>query len=208
MGNVKKSVAKRARHQRQYDKSLNKRQMQMQESKIDTGKAVDVDLVVTESSRTKSEEQDDSNKLGNDTDADNADIKPICDEELMAEKKVYAIAALKNDLRKLKGNSVDTNFAKSSVLGNPVLQSLRNQSVVRKPNVFKSERPQMLKPRFAVDVNNNLSRLEVNSRAKIQSHKTRNSNKLVDQKSHTLKPGRWKPTGRIFKSVGLRWIPT
>ncbi|GJW24743.1 hypothetical protein Tco_0038554 [Tanacetum coccineum] len=76
---------------------------------------------------------------------------------------------------------------------------------------------------------------EVNSRAKIQSHKTRNSNKLVDQKSHTQKPGRqiftghrfspnktfavyektsprsdlrWKPTGRIFKSVGLRWIPT
>ncbi|GKE58103.1 hypothetical protein Tco_1497288 [Tanacetum coccineum] len=76
---------------------------------------------------------------------------------------------------------------------------------------------------------------EVNSRAKIQSYKTRNSNKLVDQKSHTQKPGRkifashrfspnktsavyektsprfdlrWKPTGRIFKSVGLRWIPT
>ncbi|GJS88748.1 hypothetical protein Tco_0771384 [Tanacetum coccineum] len=76
---------------------------------------------------------------------------------------------------------------------------------------------------------------EVNSRAKIQSHKTRNSNKPVDQKSHTQKPGRqiftghkfspnktfaayektsprsdlrWKPTGRIFKSVGLRWIPT
>ncbi|GJT72492.1 hypothetical protein Tco_1031778 [Tanacetum coccineum] len=76
---------------------------------------------------------------------------------------------------------------------------------------------------------------EVNSRAKIQSHKTRNNNKPVDQKSHTQKPGRqiftghrfspnktfavyektsprsdlrWKPTGRIFKSVGLRWIPT
>ncbi|GKE53280.1 hypothetical protein Tco_1488436 [Tanacetum coccineum] len=76
---------------------------------------------------------------------------------------------------------------------------------------------------------------EVNSRAKIQSHKTRNSNKPVDQKSHTQKPGRqiftghrfspnktsavyektsprsdlrWKPMGRIFKSVGLRWIPT
>ncbi|GKF10803.1 hypothetical protein Tco_0048729 [Tanacetum coccineum] len=76
---------------------------------------------------------------------------------------------------------------------------------------------------------------EVNSRAKIQSHKTRNSNKPVDQKSHTQKPGRqilkghrfspnkisvvyektshrsnlsWKTTGRIFKSVGLRWIPT
>ncbi|GJW56114.1 hypothetical protein Tco_0102845 [Tanacetum coccineum] len=70
---------------------------------------------------------------------------------------------------------------------------------------------------------------EVNSRAKIQSNKTINSNKPVDQKSHTQKPYRqiftghrfspnktyavfektsprsdlrWKPTGRIFKSVG------
>ncbi|GKA39105.1 hypothetical protein Tco_0731656 [Tanacetum coccineum] len=75
---------------------------------------------------------------------------------------------------------------------------------------------------------------EVNSHAKIQFHKTRNINKPVAQKSHTQKPGRqivtrhrfspnktvavdektsprsdlrWKPTGRIFKSVGLRWIP-
>nr|GEW30634.1 hypothetical protein [Tanacetum cinerariifolium] len=31
---------------------------------------------------------------------------------------------------------------------------------------------------------------EVNSRAKSQSHKTRNSNKPVEQKSHTQKPGR------------------
>nr|GEX29829.1 glutamic acid-rich protein-like [Tanacetum cinerariifolium] len=61
---------------------------------------------------------------------------------------------------KLKGNSVDTKFAKTSVLGKSVLQSLRNQSVVRQPNAFKSERPQMSKPRFAsqVDVNNHLSR--------------------------------------------------
>ncbi|GJV01836.1 hypothetical protein Tco_1335405 [Tanacetum coccineum] len=298
-------------------------------------------------------------------------------------EKVFAIVALKNDLRKLKGNSVDTKFAKTSVLGKPVLQSLRNKSVVRQPNAFKSERPQMSKQRFAsqVDVNNNLSRpvtqhyfpkrresifakpdhmiassesrnssknmprlssnnmihnhyldearkktqerdrnskssvmhtaspqnttkgskpkprsnnqtsrslpvsksscvtitvvpkadhsknsssfsdskhfvcsicqksvfnanhdacitkllKEVNSHAKIQSHKTRNSNKPVDQKSHTQKPGRqiftrhrfspnktsavyektsprsdlrWKSTGRNFKSVGHRWIPT
>ncbi|GJR28202.1 hypothetical protein Tco_1104434 [Tanacetum coccineum] len=45
LGNVKKSVAKRTRHQRQYDRRVNKRQMQTQESKIDTGKALDADLV-------------------------------------------------------------------------------------------------------------------------------------------------------------------
>ncbi|GJV03466.1 hypothetical protein Tco_1337035 [Tanacetum coccineum] len=497
MGNVKKSVAERTRQQRQYDRRVNKRQMQTQESKIDTGKAVDADLVITESSRTELEVQDDNSRSENDTNADDVYIRPIYEEEPMAEvylttecnifsigqqhtkqpetinegrvdqypeqcqvkslmldsspdnqttdyskqslesenillkktvaqfqkdfsrinkakikkeidvletmnielehsvaklrkenetlkkhykdlydsikitrsktieqttsllannadlkaqiqEKVFAIAALKNDLRKLKGNSVDTKFDKTSVLGKPVLQSLRNQSVVRQPNAFKSERPQMSKQRFAsqVDVNNNLSRpvtqhylpkrresvfakpdhmiassesrnssknmprfssndmvhnhyldearkktqerdrnsktsvmpsarfqstadgskpkprsnnqtprslpsyvcfnanhdacitkllKEVNSRAKIQSHKTRNSNKPVDQKSHTQKPGRqiftrhrfspnktsavyektsprsdlrWKPTGRIFKSVGLRWIPT
>ncbi|GJY37529.1 hypothetical protein Tco_0422907 [Tanacetum coccineum] len=77
---------------------------------------------------------------------------------------------------------------------------------------------------------------EVNSRAKVQSPKTRNNTKPVEPKSHTQKPSRqiaigqrfspkkssavhekpntprsclrWKPTGRIFKIVGLRWIPT
>ncbi|GJW87428.1 hypothetical protein Tco_0162768 [Tanacetum coccineum] len=302
LGNVKKSVAKRTRHQRQYERRVNKRQMQTQESKI---------------IGTESEVQDDNSRSGNDTDADDADIRPIYDEEPMAEvqltagcnifaigqqhteqpeiinegrvdqypetcqvkspmldsspdnqtteyskqslesenillkktvaqfqkdfsrmeahcialelkyqnqslksgqhgqilkqtsnkakiekeidvletmnielehsvatlrkenetlkqhykdlydsikitrsktteqttsllannaelkaqiqEKVFAIAALKNDLRKLKGNSVDTKFDKTSVLGKPVLPSLRNQSVVRQPNAFKSE---------------------------------------------------------------------
>ncbi|GJR01634.1 hypothetical protein Tco_0524618 [Tanacetum coccineum] len=315
--------------------------MQTQESKIDTGKALDADLVDTESIRTDSTVQDDSNKSGNDTYADDADIRPIYDEEPMAEakmkriwdvletmnielehsvailrkenetlkqhykdlydsikitrsktteqttsllannaelkaqiqEKVFAIAALKNDLRKLKGNSVDTKFDKTSVLGKPVLPSVRNQSVVRQPNAFKSARAQMSKQRFAtqVDVTKNLSKpvtqhylpkktestfakpdhmiassssrnssknmprfssndmvhnhyldvakkkiqerdrnsttSEVNSRAKIQSNKTTNSNKPVDQKSHTQKPSRqiftghrWIPTGKLFDS--------
>ncbi|GJU34720.1 hypothetical protein Tco_1183074 [Tanacetum coccineum] len=277
---------------------------------------------------------------------------------------------------------MDTKFAKPSILGKPVLQPPRNQSVIRQPNAFKSERPNVSKPRFAsqVDVNNVLSKpvtphylpkvreyvlakphhvivpgsdrnsqeepygsndmahnhyleevrkktqernrnskpsvmhttsiqnttngskpnprsnnqlsrsllvskssggmsngmslvdhsrnsssfsdskhfvcltchkcvfnanhdncitkflKEVNSRAKVQSPKTRNNNKPVVPKSHTQKPGRqiaigqrfspkkssavhekpntsrsclrWKLTGRIFKIAGLRWIPT
>ncbi|GJW15176.1 hypothetical protein Tco_0019309 [Tanacetum coccineum] len=68
--------------------------------------------------------------------------------------------SLKNELRKLKGNSVDTKFAKPSILGKPVLQPPINQSVARQPNAFKSERPNFSKPRFAsqVDVNNVLSK--------------------------------------------------
>ncbi|GKB96168.1 hypothetical protein Tco_0982305 [Tanacetum coccineum] len=307
---------------------------------------------------------------------ENADLKA------QIQEKVFANVALKNELRKLKGNSVDTKFAKPSILGKPVLQPPRNQSVVRQPNAFKSERPNFSKPRFAsqVDVNNVLSKpvtphylpkvreyvlakphhviapgsfrnsqeepygsndmahnhyleearkktqernrnskpsvmhttslqnttngskpnprsnnqisrslpvsksscgmsngvslvdhsrnsssfsdskhfvcstchkcvfnanhdncitkflKEVNSRAKVQSPKTRNNNKPVEPKSHTQKPGRqiaigqrfslnkssavhekpntprsclrWIPTGRIFKLAGLRWIPT
>ncbi|GJX22234.1 hypothetical protein Tco_0226679 [Tanacetum coccineum] len=80
--------------------------------------------------------------------------------ESLLKEKVFANVALKNELRKLKGNSVDTKFAKPSILGKPVLQPPRNQSVVRQPNAFKSERPNFSKPRFAsqVDVNNVLSK--------------------------------------------------
>nr|GFD07199.1 hypothetical protein [Tanacetum cinerariifolium] len=159
------------------------------------GKAVHADLVVIESNGTESKVQVDNSKSGKDTDADDADIRPIYDEELMAKvqltaecnifaigqqhteqpsqvlndesnkakikkeidvletinieleykEKVFAIAALKNDLRKLKRNNVDTRFANTSVLGKPVLQPLRNKSVVRQPNAFKHERPPMSK---------------------------------------------------------------
>ncbi|GJZ06616.1 hypothetical protein Tco_0540409 [Tanacetum coccineum] len=84
MGNVKKFVAERKRHKRQYDRRVNKRQMQTQESKIDMGKAMDVDLVVTESSGTKSEVQDKSSRSGNDAYTDDVDIIPIYDKEPMA----------------------------------------------------------------------------------------------------------------------------
>ncbi|GJT61177.1 hypothetical protein Tco_1004710 [Tanacetum coccineum] len=76
------------------------------------------------------------------------------------QEKGFAIAALKTELRKLTGNSVNTKFAKSSILRKPVLQPHINQSFVRQPTAFKSERPRILKPRFAfqVDVNNDLSK--------------------------------------------------
>ncbi|GKA92720.1 hypothetical protein Tco_0814645 [Tanacetum coccineum] len=45
LGNVKKSVAERTRHQRQYERRVNKRQIQTQESKIDTWSGNDTDAV-------------------------------------------------------------------------------------------------------------------------------------------------------------------
>ncbi|GKE82689.1 hypothetical protein Tco_1552689 [Tanacetum coccineum] len=86
---------------------------------------------------------------------ENADLKA------QIQEKVFANAAMKNELRKLKGNSVNTKFAKPSILGNPVLQPLKTHSVVRQPTAFRSEQPKFSKPRFAsqVDVKNDLPKL-------------------------------------------------
>nr|GEZ76426.1 hypothetical protein [Tanacetum cinerariifolium] len=81
----------------QYDRRVNKRLMHTQESKIDMGKAVNDDLVVTVSSGTESEVKDDNIRSENDTDTDDADIRPIYDKEpmekvqLTAECNIFAI---------------------------------------------------------------------------------------------------------------------
>ncbi|GJS97950.1 hypothetical protein Tco_0819120 [Tanacetum coccineum] len=115
-GNVTKSVAERTRHQRQYNKRVNKRQMQTQKSEIDTGKALDADLVVIESSGTESDIQD----------------------------------------------------ANNSILSN--LKSLMK--------IFTGHR--------------------------FSSNKT----SVVYEKTSPRSDLSWNPTGRIFKIVGLRWVPT
>ncbi|GJT57164.1 hypothetical protein Tco_0992218 [Tanacetum coccineum] len=89
--------------------------------------------------------------------ANNADLKA------QIQEKVFAIAALKNDIRKLKGNSVDTKFAKTSVL---------EKSIFTIHGFYP------------------------------------NKTSAVYEKTSPRSDLRWKPTGRIFKSIGLRWIPT
>nr|GEU38372.1 hypothetical protein [Tanacetum cinerariifolium] len=177
MESVKKLIDERAHHKREYESRVNERLMQTIEEKVDTSQALDASLVDKESSGTESKEQDTSSRSGNDTHVDDAYIRPMYYEEAMAETtsliakndefkaqlhdKGFAIAALKNELRKLTGNSVNTKFAKLSILGKPVLQTHRNQSVFRQPTAFKSERPRISKLWFAsqFDVNNDLSKL-------------------------------------------------
>ncbi|GJS00046.1 hypothetical protein Tco_0316554 [Tanacetum coccineum] len=216
MESVKKLIDERAQHKQEYDSRVNERQMQTTKEKVDTSQAVDASLVNTESSWTESGKQDTSSSSGNDIDADDADIRPVYDEEpmgevrLTAKNNVFAIgqqhteqpkfnnegevdqnaeqchdkrplpaklndnqttdlsnqslesenSSLKIELRKLKANSVNTKFARTSILGKPVLQPHRNQSVVRPPTAFKFEQPRISKPRFSsqVDVNNDLSK--------------------------------------------------
>nr|GEZ18963.1 hypothetical protein [Tanacetum cinerariifolium] len=96
--------------------------------------------------------------------------------------------------------------------GKPPFQPSRNHSVVRQPNAFKSERPRISKLRFAsqVDVKHNLLKpvtpyyfpnFRESAPAKPQHVNAHSSSRKGQKES-------WKPTGRIFKTVGLRWVPT
>ncbi|GJT42888.1 hypothetical protein Tco_0951603 [Tanacetum coccineum] len=95
-------IAERTHHQRQYERRVNKRQMQMLESKIHTAKALDNGLVVMESNGTESDVQDDSSRVGNDTDADDADIRPIYDEEPMVE----TVAQFQKDFSRMEAHCI------------------------------------------------------------------------------------------------------
>nr|GEZ17017.1 hypothetical protein [Tanacetum cinerariifolium] len=87
---VKKSIDETTQHKRVYDSWVNERQMQTIEEKLYTSKALDASLVDIESSRIKSKEQDTSSRSRNDAHADNVDIRPIYDEEPMAEVQTTA----------------------------------------------------------------------------------------------------------------------
>nr|GEY56455.1 hypothetical protein [Tanacetum cinerariifolium] len=257
--------------------------------------------------------QDDSNRSGNDTDADDADIRPVYDEEPMAEVQltsecnIFIIGQQRteqpeiinegrvdhesrnssknmprfssNDMvyndyldeARKKTQERDRN-SKTSVMSSARFQSTADGSKPKRRSTNHSTRSLTVSKSSCItitvvpkaDISMSSSTFfdskhfvcstcqkcvsnanhdacitkilkEVNSRAKIQSHKTRNRNKPVDQKSHTQKPGRqiftrhrfssnktftvyektsfrydlrWKPMGRIFKCIGHRWIPT
>ncbi|GKC59958.1 hypothetical protein Tco_1087556 [Tanacetum coccineum] len=61
--------------------------------------------------------------------------------------KTIANAKMRKNWNKMKGKGVDTSFGKPSILGRPLLQTIRNQPVVRQPTAYKSERSQVAKHR-------------------------------------------------------------
>nr|GEV84727.1 hypothetical protein [Tanacetum cinerariifolium] len=87
---VKKLIDERVQLKREYDSWVNERQMHTTKEKVDTSKALDASLVDTESSRTESKEQDESSRSGNNAHDDVADIRPIYDEEPMADVQTTA----------------------------------------------------------------------------------------------------------------------
>ncbi|GJZ51575.1 hypothetical protein Tco_0606090 [Tanacetum coccineum] len=81
MESVKKSIDERAQLKRQYDRRVNKRLMQMQESKVVSSKALYASLIVTECSGTKSDEHITSSSSGTYiTHVVDADIRPVNDQ--------------------------------------------------------------------------------------------------------------------------------
>nr|GEY49019.1 hypothetical protein [Tanacetum cinerariifolium] len=178
MGNVKKSVAKITRHKRRYDSRMNERHMQSKEGKVDSSKALDASLVVTECNAIESKNSNSEhafNKSVNEssgidtgkqyissssknyiTHAVDADIRPENDQVPFAEVQFtaqYNVLANEQQHTEQSEPIYDT-------IWKPVLQPLRNQSVVRQLTAFRSERPKFSTQRFAsqVDVNNVLSK--------------------------------------------------
>ncbi|GJW99922.1 hypothetical protein Tco_0183836 [Tanacetum coccineum] len=135
--------------------------MQRQSEKVDVEvKALDASLVDTESSRTTLKEQDTSNRLGNDSHVNDADIRPISDEEPMAE--VQMTAEIK---------------------------------------VFAIGQQHIEQPKL-----NNEGEVDQNAE---QCHDTCPlSATLTDNQTTEFSNQSLKPTGRIFKTIGLRWVPT
>ncbi|GJR96079.1 hypothetical protein Tco_0268253 [Tanacetum coccineum] len=77
MESLRESIQERAKHKREYDKRMNDRMMQSKEGNVDSSKALDVGLVVTESNETKSERNVSSSRPGKDTHAEDANINSM-----------------------------------------------------------------------------------------------------------------------------------
>nr|GEY58723.1 hypothetical protein [Tanacetum cinerariifolium] len=205
---------------KEIEKQLNESKMHTQEGIVNEGISLDsiLDSKASTYYTTSTKQQDESSSSRHAVDAERARddkddvVRPSFDKDTLLEDKGFAIAALKNKLRKSIGNNVDIKFAKPSILEKP--HFLRNPSVDRQPNAFKFERPKLLKPRVSsqVDVNNDLPKpftpyywpyIPIGRKFYL------NKSSAVYVKTMPPRTGlTWKPTDRIFTYVGLRWIPT
>ncbi|GJU21508.1 hypothetical protein Tco_1154850 [Tanacetum coccineum] len=233
-----------------------------------------------ESNGTKSEVQDDSSRSGNDTDDDDADIRPIYDEEPMAEvgltiTQYYLPKKTKSAFEKPNHMIVSSSsrnssknmprFSSNNMVHNHYLDEARKKRQERDRNSKTSMMPSIRfqcttddskpKPRSNNQTSRSLpvfksSRVTITAVPKADHSKSSSSfsdskqfvcstchkcvfnanhddciTKLLKKifTGHRFSPNktsavyekksprsdlRWKPTGRIFKSVGLRRIPT
>ncbi|GJU54349.1 hypothetical protein Tco_1228063 [Tanacetum coccineum] len=90
MESLRESIQERAKHKREYDRRMNDRMMQSKEGNVDSSKALDAGLVVTESNETESKRHVLSNRSGNDTHTNDPDINSMNDKQPMAEVQLSA----------------------------------------------------------------------------------------------------------------------
>nr|GEV47469.1 hypothetical protein [Tanacetum cinerariifolium] len=167
MGNVKKSVAERIRHKRQYDRMMKERQMQSRESKVVSSKVLDASLVVTECSGIKSDEHIINSCSGTYiTHVVDADIRPVNDQEPFAEVHLTT-----------------------------------------QHNVFANEKwhTDQFEPSYDTYL---LEKVDRNTTPDSTNMCHRGGEIDQDDEQDQVKSLMWKPTGRIFKTAGFRWIPT
>ncbi|GJZ14713.1 hypothetical protein Tco_0550390 [Tanacetum coccineum] len=144
-------------------------------------------------------------------------------ENLLLQKPDHVIASSES----MNSSKNMLRFSSNDMVHNHYLEEAKKktQKGIRnsKPSVLPSRAQSTTngsKPKPRCDKQTSRS-FPVNSRAKVQSNKTRKNNKLVEQKSHTQKPGRQIFTGHMFslnKSSAvyektsprsdLRWKPT
>nr|GEY64485.1 hypothetical protein [Tanacetum cinerariifolium] len=256
MESLKESILDRAKHKREKDKRVNNRMMQSKERKDNSSTALDAGLVVTESNETESERHVLSSRFENDTHTDDADINSVNDKQPMAEVQLSAehnILANEQHHSEQSESIYDTYLLekvdKNSTLestdmshrGGKIDQNADDKKYhSRNPTLFSDSKHFVYSTcqKCVFNANHDACitkfRKEVNSRAKIQPNKTRNSNKPVDSTSRTQNPGRkivtghsfspnksfvvhektnthrscltWIPTGRIFNTPGLKQL--
>nr|GEW49902.1 hypothetical protein [Tanacetum cinerariifolium] len=113
MESLRESISKRAKHKRENDRMVNDKMMQLKEGKVASSKALDVGSIVTECNGTKSDKQDISSRSRNDTHAEDVDIKPVNDKELMFEVDRNSTPASTNMYQ--MGGEIDQNAKKCQV---------------------------------------------------------------------------------------------
>nr|GEU77164.1 hypothetical protein [Tanacetum cinerariifolium] len=196
-----------------------------EESKIDTGKAVDAGLVVTKSSGTKSEVQDNNSRSGNDTDADDVDIRPIYDEEPMTKKTKSAFAKPDHMIASSSSRNSSKNmprFSSNDRVHYHYLNKAKKKTQERDRNSktsvmtlarFKSTADDS-KPK-PKSTNHSSRSLPISKSICVtimtmpRSDHSKSPSSFSDSKHFVYSTcNKWKPTSKTFKSVGLRWIPT
>nr|GEW64970.1 hypothetical protein [Tanacetum cinerariifolium] len=90
MESLRESILERANHKQEKDRRVNDRMMQSKERKDHSSKALDADLVVTESNETESERHVLRSKSKNDTHTNDADINSVNDKQPMAKVQLFA----------------------------------------------------------------------------------------------------------------------